>query len=79
MYKRQALYNIAFIVVNTTLAILLAIVLNEVRKKKVKKAVQSVIFLPYFISWVIIGSIAYKDVYKRQGGGCTGIFPAVIL
>lgn len=65
--RNTALYNIAFILVNTSLAISLAIVLNEVRKRKVKKVVQSVIFLPYFISWVIIGSIAY-NIFNFENG-----------
>lgn len=37
--------------------ILLAICLNEVRKEKVKKFVQTASYLPYFISWVIAANI----------------------
>ncbi|MCL6459932.1 MAG: ABC transporter permease subunit, partial [Gorillibacterium sp.] len=55
-----ALYNIAFIVVNNCLQIFAAILLFEVGGKWFKKVTQSVLFLPYFISWVVVGSIAYN-------------------
>ena len=53
-------YNLAFIVVNQFLEILFAIVLSELLGKTFKKLVQSSMFLPYFISWVIAGSIVYN-------------------
>lgn len=37
--------------------ILLALMLNEVRKSFYKRTVQTVVYLPYFLSWVIIISI----------------------
>lgn len=37
--------------------ILLALMLNEVSSIKLKKTVQTVIYLPHFISWVVIGGI----------------------
>lgn len=60
-------YNLCFIIVNTVLSILLAIILNEVRNKYYKKISQSFIFLPYFVSWVIVGSIAYNILNYENG------------
>lgn len=37
--------------------IILALMLNEVRSLKYKKCIQTVIFLPHFISWVILSGI----------------------
>lgn len=65
--RNTALYNVAFIVINTTLEILLAIVLSEMAGKRLKKLTQSIIFLPYFISWVIVGSIAYSLLSYETG------------
>ena len=65
--RNTALYNLAFIVVNTFLEILFAIILSEMAKKWLKKITQSVIFLPYFISWVIVGSIAYSLLSYETG------------
>jgi putative aldouronate transport system permease protein len=58
--RNTALYNIAFIVVNNALQIFAAILLFEVGGKWFRKITQSILFLPYFISWVVVGSIAYN-------------------
>lgn len=65
--RNTALYNLAFIAINTTLEIGFAIILNEVFHKRIKKLLQSFIFLPYFISWVIVGSIAYSLLNYETG------------
>jgi len=65
--RNTALYNLAFIVVNTTLEIAFAIILSEMAGKWLKKITQSIIFLPYFISWVIVGSIAYGLLSYETG------------
>lgn len=53
-------YNIAFIVLSHTLAIAIAILLTEVSGKWFKKITQSVMFLPYFVSFVILSVIVYN-------------------
>lgn len=62
-----ALYNLAFIICNTVLEIAFAIILSEMAGKWLKKITQSIIFLPYFISWVIVGSIAYSLLSYETG------------
>jgi putative aldouronate transport system permease protein len=47
--------------------IILALMLNEVRSKFLKSAVQTVIYIPHFMSWVIIVSICY--VFLAMDGG----------
>ncbi|MBB6670653.1 ABC transporter permease [Cohnella nanjingensis] len=58
--RNTVLYNAAFIVVNNALQIMAAIFLFEVGGKWFRKLMQSALFLPYFISWVVVGSIAYN-------------------
>ncbi|KAI7257951.1 hypothetical protein KC345_g10651 [Hortaea werneckii] len=58
--RNTALYNIAFIVVNNVIQIFAAILLFEVAGKWFRKLTQTVLFLPYFISWVVVGAIAYN-------------------
>ncbi|MDQ8736886.1 ABC transporter permease subunit [Paenibacillus sp. LHD-38] len=58
--RNTALYNIAFIIVNNILQIFTAILLFEVGGKWFRKITQSILFLPYFISWVVVGAIAYN-------------------
>ncbi len=57
--KNTVLYNLAFIVVDMVAQIAVAIMLNEITQKKIKKLSQSLMFLPYFISWVLVQSISY--------------------
>ncbi|OCA90214.1 protein lplB [Bacillus sp. FJAT-27986] len=47
--------------------IILALMLNEVRIKMFKNAIQTVIYIPHFMSWVIIVSISY--VFLTTDGG----------
>lgn len=61
------LYNLSFIIVNTSFSVGLAVILNEVRNKYFKKTTQSFIFLPYFVSWVIVGSISYNLLNYESG------------
>ncbi|GGG22778.1 ABC transporter permease [Paenibacillus abyssi] len=58
--RNTALYNIAFIIVNNVLQIAAAILLFEVAGKWFRKITQTALFLPYFISWVVVGAIAYN-------------------
>ena len=60
-------YNIAFIVLGNILQIFVAILLNELRKKWFKKIAQTIMFLPFFISFVIIGLIAYNILSYDYG------------
>ncbi|WP_339320529.1 ABC transporter permease subunit [Paenibacillus sp. FSL R10-2734] len=53
-------YNIAFIVLGNVLAIACAILLSELNGKWFKKISQSVMFLPYFVSFVILSVIVYN-------------------
>lgn len=48
-------------------AILFAILLNEVRLKAPKKFVQTVSYLPHFLSWIIVTGIV-RDMLSMNGG-----------
>jgi putative aldouronate transport system permease protein len=58
--KNTILYNIAFILLGNLLAILVAILLNEMQSKIFKKVSQTMMFLPYFISQVLVGILVYN-------------------
>lgn len=52
-------YNIAFIVISNFLQIFFAILLSQIAGKIFKKVNQSIIFLPYFISYVVLNAVVY--------------------
>ena len=47
-------------------AILLALVLNEVRNLRFKKITQTISYLPYFISWVVAANLV-RDLLATDG------------
>lgn len=48
--------------------ILLSLLINEVRSSKYRKFVQSVVFLPHFLSWVVIAGIWISLLHPTDGG-----------
>lgn len=58
--RNTVLYNLLFIVVNTVLQIAVAVFVTELKGKYFKKIMQSFMFLPYFISWVVVSVIAFN-------------------
>ncbi|SDX74577.1 putative aldouronate transport system permease protein [Paenibacillus sp. CF384] len=70
------LYNLAFIILGNFLQIFIAILLNELRKKWFKKVSQTIMFLPFFISFVIIGLIAY-NILSYDYGMLNGILKTI--
>jgi len=60
-------YNLVFILLGNAVQIMVAIFLNELRSKWFKKVAQSLMFLPYFMSFVLIGLIAYNILSYDYG------------
>jgi len=56
------------LVAGFTVPIFFAIVLNEVRAMAVKRFVQTVSYLPHFVSWVVVAGIVTK-MLATDGGG----------
>ena len=55
------------IVVNFFFPILIAILLNEIQNLSLKKSIQTLIYLPHFISWVIISGILIDILSPSTG------------
>lgn len=54
------------IVFTSVLSIVFALLLNEIRIRAIKKGVQTMIFLPYFLSWALLGNIMV-DIFSYTG------------
>jgi ABC-type polysaccharide transport system, permease component len=65
--KNTLLYNLLNLITSQLLAILVAIMISEVTGKVFKRITQSVIFLPYFISWVIVGTFVF-NIFNYESG-----------
>jgi putative aldouronate transport system permease protein len=58
--RNTVLYNLLFIAFNMVLQMSVAILLTEIKGSKFRKISQSLMFLPYFISWVVVSVIAFN-------------------
>ena len=65
--RNTLLYNLAFIVINTVVGIILAIFICDVVSKKLKKLYQSAVLLPYLMSIVIISYIVFAFLSTENG------------
>lgn len=59
LLKNTILYNLAFLLGGNIVQIICAVFLGEIKHKRFVKTSQSVIFLPYFISYVLVGLFSY--------------------
>lgn len=76
--------SFAKIVIGFPIPIILAILLNEMRSVRFKKVIQTLLYLPHFLSWVVIGGIMlnlFSPVFGLAGEffRATGIEPMNIL
>lgn len=60
-------YNILFIVIGTTVAIMVAIFMNEITSKFANRIYQTLILLPYMISWVVCGYLVNALLSSETG------------
>lgn len=60
LLRNTMLYNVAFILIGNFLQLTFAILMNEVKSKAFKKITQSMMFLPHFISAVLVGLLVYN-------------------
>jgi len=74
--KNTVLFNIAFIVVDVVFQVGLAICLNEITHKWFKKLNQSLMFLPYFISYVLLQTLIY-GIFNYEYGILNNILQAM--
>lgn len=65
--KNSIVFNVLDLAVGFPMPIILALMLNELRYPRFKKVTQTILYLPHFLSWVIIGSVAYT-MFKPSTG-----------
>ena len=70
--------NFLRIVVGFPAPIILALIINEVRLKAYKRAVQTLSYLPYFISWVVLAGI-FNDLLSRDYGAVNSFMASIGL
>lgn len=64
--------SIMKIILGLVIPIIFAILINEVKNSALKRSVQTAIYLPHFLSWVILGGV-FIDILSPSGGLVNGI------
>ncbi len=65
--RNTLMLNILDLLFSFTAPIVLALLLNEIKGIKFKRVNQTLLYLPHFLSWVIIGAIAYQLLAEGNG------------
>ena len=65
--RNTVLYNAAFIILGVVLPVIVALLLNELRNKGMAKIYQSSMFLPYFLSWVVVSYCVFAFLNPEKG------------
>nr|WP_235549866.1 ABC transporter permease subunit [Paenibacillus sp. Soil766] len=73
--KNTLVLNFLDLVAGFPAPIILAILLNEIRHVRFKKVTQTILYLPHFLSWVIIGGMVY--LMFSSGGMANSVLSSI--
>lgn len=59
--------NVLFIGITLVVSVGIALMMNEVRSRKMIKVTQTIMFFPYFMSWVVVGYLLYAYLHHDYG------------
>lgn len=76
--RNTFMLNFLDLLVSFPAPIILAIMLFEIRSVWFKKISQTILYIPHFISWVIIGGIVYQ-LFGNQSGMVNGVLESLGL
>ena len=65
--RNTVLYNMAFIVVNMAVAVVLALMLSEILSHRMAKTLQTLYMLPYFLSWAVVAIVLLAFIERDYG------------
>lgn len=64
---------------NIIIPVSFALLLNEVKSKLVKRTVQTITYLPYFLSWIILSGILIKFLSPGSAASSPGLFNTMLM
>lgn len=65
--RNSIVFNLLDLLVGFSVPIILALLINEIRLKRFKRVSQTILYLPHFLSWAVVGSVAYL-LFKPTSG-----------
>lgn len=71
LLRNTLLYNLVFIILNLVIPVTLAIIINQLYSKIASKCYQTLMFFPYFMSWVVVSYFVYA--FLNPDGGLANL------
>lgn len=65
--KNTLIIGIISLVAQFPITIIFTILVNEIGRQRFKKVVQTITYLPHFLSWVVVGSFVYQILSPTSG------------
>jgi putative aldouronate transport system permease protein len=65
--RNTLLYNLTFIILGLIIAVAIALMLNEISNRYIAKSFQTVMFFPYFLSWIVVSYFLFAFLSPRNG------------
>ena len=76
-FKNTILHNVLKLIFGFPVPIIIAIMLNLMHKKLVRNTIQTILYLPHFVSWVVVAGIVFSLL--NDGGYIKSLFSAIGL
>jgi ABC-type polysaccharide transport system, permease component len=67
IFRNTLTYNIIFLLIGITLPVTLAIAITHIYSKRLAKVCQTAMFLPHFLSWVVVSYFVYAFLSTDRG------------
>lgn len=67
IFRNTLGYNAIFLTIGLACNVGVALLLNEIRSRRALKTYQTIMFFPYFMSWVVVAYIAYALLNYKNG------------
>ena len=65
--RNTILYNIAFIILNIVVPVAMALLIGQLHNKRMAKVYQTAMFMPYFLSWVVVTALIWAFLSFDKG------------
>ncbi|MDO5381626.1 MAG: ABC transporter permease subunit [Eubacteriales bacterium] len=78
-FRNTLILSITKLILNTGAAVIISLLLNEISNMLFKKTVQTIIYLPHFMSWVVVAAVFKMLMSVNSSGVINGILMNINL
>ena len=67
IFRNTLVYNTVFLLIGVTVPVALAIMITELRSRKLARVCQTAVFLPHFLSWIVVSYFVFAFLSTDKG------------